>query len=591
MNHRLVVHAGLFPGVALAALLVLAAPARAAWPINGTPVCTVVTDQRYPEIIPDGSGGAIVTWADYRSGTSNDIYAQHVLSSGAPDPAWPLDGLVLCAAVDGQIYPTLASDGAGGAIVAWYDYRSGTSYDIYAQHVTASGSVDPGWPVNGRALCTASGDQTLPRVLSDGAHGAIVAWMGPADYPVSDISAQHVLATGLVDPAWPVNGRSICSAPGAQQYPRLVTDGAGGAIITWEDVRGGTYYDIYAQRVQASGSVDPAWPANGRAVCTAANSQLDPAILSDGAGGALISWSDFRNTFGDVYAQHVLASGVADPAWPANGRALCSAANHQYTTALVSDGSTGAIVAWQDYRNGTDFNIYAQHVLISGVVDAGWPVDGTALTVAANTQESPAIVTDRAGGAVVAWLDSRDLATTSSDVYAQHVLASGLVDATWPAGGKALCTAPNFQQSAVTAPDGAGGAIAAWTDLRNENTTGVNIFAQRIGADGTIGGAVAGVSPGARATGVAFAPASPNPARFAVTLDFVLPRDAQVRLGIFDISGATVRELFAGRRGAGTQAEGWDLRTANGKLAHAGMYFARLEVEGQRFVQRFAVTR
>jgi len=63
----------------------------------------------------------------------------------------------------------IASDGAGGAIITWSDLRSGTDSDIYAQHVLASGLVDPGWPVDGRAICTAAGDQSSPAIVSDGA--------------------------------------------------------------------------------------------------------------------------------------------------------------------------------------------------------------------------------------------------------------------------------------------------------------------------------------------------------------------------------------------------------------------------------------
>lgn len=60
------------------------------------------------------------------------------------------------------------------------------------------------------------------------------------------------------------------SGVNVQAYPRVVSDGAGGAIITWQDLRGGVAYDLYAQHVQASGFVDPAWPTDGAALCQAA---------------------------------------------------------------------------------------------------------------------------------------------------------------------------------------------------------------------------------------------------------------------------------------------------------------------------------
>src|SRR5437867_1453396 len=250
--------------VLLLALSLVARPATAAWtqnPVTNLPVCTAANEQSSPTIVVDGAGGAIVTWYDYRSGNP-DIYAQHVLASGAVDGAWPADGRALCTAAGDQAGPTIVSDGAGGVFVTWQDSRSGSSYDIYAQHVLASGAVDGAWPVDGRALCTAASDQLGPTIVSDGAGGAIVTWYDGRSGSFYDIYAQHVLASGAVDGAWPVDGRALCTAANSQQYPTIVSDGAGGAIVTWHDPRSGGSH-IYAQHVLASGPVAAASPADG----------------------------------------------------------------------------------------------------------------------------------------------------------------------------------------------------------------------------------------------------------------------------------------------------------------------------------------
>ena len=56
---------------------------------------------------------------------------------------------------------------------------------------------------------------------------------------------------------WPIDPSvnvPISMAPNAQWIPKLVSDGAGGAIMTWWDER--TYNgDIYAQRVDRHGNV------------------------------------------------------------------------------------------------------------------------------------------------------------------------------------------------------------------------------------------------------------------------------------------------------------------------------------------------
>src|SRR5262249_15333319 len=86
---------------------------------------------------------------------------------------------------------------------------------------------------------------------------------------------------------WPSNGRALCTATGDQAAPALLCDSDGGAIVAWEDRRSGVA-DIYAQRVTAGGGMAAGWPANGRALCAAAQDQLAPVIASDGQSGAFV---------------------------------------------------------------------------------------------------------------------------------------------------------------------------------------------------------------------------------------------------------------------------------------------------------------
>ena len=64
------------------------------------------------------------------------------------------------------------------------------------------------------------------------------------------------------------------------------------------------------------------WPPCGRAISTAPNGQVHASIAPDGAGGAIVTWQDFRSKKINVFAQHVLASGELDAAWPADGQAV-----------------------------------------------------------------------------------------------------------------------------------------------------------------------------------------------------------------------------------------------------------------------------
>jgi hypothetical protein len=447
--------------------------ARAAWPhdpsIGNVPLCTATNEQQLPKIVSDGAGGAIVTWNDMRSGTYH-IYAQRV--NGAGVVQWTADGVALCTAANGQWGSTIASDGAGGAIITWQDWRSGTSH-IYAQRVNGAGVVQ--WTADGVALCSAANGQDYPMIVSDGAGGAIVSWEDYRSGTNYDIYAQRVNAAGVVQ--WTADGVALCTAANTQSSPTIASDGAGGAVVTWQDWRSGTNYDIYAQCVNAAGVVQ--WTANGVALCTAANGQDNPTIVSDGAGGAIVTWEDWRSSmYSDIYAQRVSAAGVVQ--WTADGVALCTAANYQYYPTIASDGVGGAIVTWVDYRSSTYSDIYAQRVSAAGVVQ--WTANGAALCTAAAPQVASMIVSDGAGGAIVTWEDARG--GTYSDIYAQRVSAAGVVQ--WTADGVALCTAANGQLYPMIASDGAGGAIVTWQDSRSGGPF-YDIYAQRVDQWGYLG--------------------------------------------------------------------------------------------------------
>src|SRR5438128_2145172 len=158
------------------ALILLPRHAGAQWRSNGAPLCTAANDQTFHVEVSDGAGGVLVAWSDLRNGVDSDVYAQHVLSSGTVDPAWPANGRGVCVIAGDQSDVTIAGDGSGGVIITWDDRRNGTDYNIYAQHVLASGAVDANWPANGRALCTAANQQFFPTIASDLSGGAIVAW-------------------------------------------------------------------------------------------------------------------------------------------------------------------------------------------------------------------------------------------------------------------------------------------------------------------------------------------------------------------------------------------------------------------------------
>ena len=450
--------------IASLALLVVCAlsfhdSARADWIQNGIPLTNVTGSGA--DCAPDGAGGAIVCWIDNRFGTY-DVFAQRV--DGFGNTLWAVSGVLVCGAVGDQTSPSLIADGAGGAIVVWTDNRTGEA-DVYVQRLNSAGSAQ--WTVNGVALCTATNTQILSSMLSDGAGGAIVAWQDARSGSHWDVYARRINAAGT--PQWTANGNPICTLLGHQTRPAIVTDGAGGAIICWTDARIATL-DIFAQRVNSAGTTQ--WTANGLVVCGAPNNQAGNAAVSDGAGGAIIVWEDERSSPDeDIYAQRINGAGAAQ--WLVDGLSMVAAPGRQSNLVLTSDGAGGAIAAWQDERvnPNVEVDLYAQRMNLNGI--AVWEYNGVPVCAGPGVTSSMDLATDGQNGAIFTWTDNR--LPSDDDIFAQRVSGDGVPR--WLQNGVYVGAALGSQGVASCAPDNTGGIIAAWSDARSGSSV---IYAQRI---------------------------------------------------------------------------------------------------------------
>ncbi len=343
------------------------------WNVDGVRACTADSAQIFDTAMPDGRGGAIVLWEDLRRApppeppryrSHYDLYSQRIDASGVP--AWDPRGVPVCADSGERVLAgnnCLASDGAGGAVIVFVDDgRVG----FYAQHLDASGSRL--WNDDGSLIPTIGG---ATDVVTDGAGGV---WVATSDgrNGAYNVWVEHLDALGNIVSA--PGGILVSNATNEQaigdRFNSAASDGADGVIVTWVDTRNGLDRDVFAQRVLASGTVDPRWTPNGAHVCTAPGIQINPAIVADGYGGAIITWYDQRSVSSyDIYAQHVTATGAIAPGWAQNGVALCTAPGEQVYPDVVTDGAGGAIAYWDDYR-GSGVDIYAQHVSSGGMVGA-----------------------------------------------------------------------------------------------------------------------------------------------------------------------------------------------------------------------------
>ncbi|MEA3493586.1 MAG: hypothetical protein U9R38_04270 [Candidatus Margulisiibacteriota bacterium] len=429
------------------------------WAKHGIAAGKSAGNQNFPQLITDGLNGVVVVWQDYRNGNS-DIFAQKISSNGSP--LWGRDGIPICQAAAGQFAPEITSDGHGGAIITWHDYRGRKGEDIFAQRIDSKGN--PLWQKDGVAVSISSGTQWYPKITGDGSGGAIIVWTdGRTSASDNNIYAQRIDALGNL--LWEKEGKAVSLSPGNQERP-VIMSAENGAILAWNDARSGNF-DIYLQKIDLKGKL--LWNKDGIAACKLPFAQENPRLSKDGAGGAIVIWTDHRAEKSDIYAQRIYHDGKT--AWQENGRPVTIANGTQKNPEIVKLNSQDWVVIWEDSRKGRS-DLFAQKINSSGIPI--WHTNGIPLASTTQSQESPSLVASPSGNVIIAWEDKR---SGNYDIHAQKLTPAG--ELLWGKNGNIIGSAIGsvIQQNLSLIFTEYGEIILVFEDARSGF---FNIYAQKI---------------------------------------------------------------------------------------------------------------
>lgn len=394
---------------------------------QGTGLTSVTCLKRDLSLVADGSGGAFAGWADHRcvSEFGYDIYLLRLGADGTPTAGWPVNGAAVTADPGWQLRPAVTADGTGGAFVTWVD-EGVTPRRVLARRVRADGTLDPDWPAGGLLLSSSVPDSARPAIGPDGAGGFYVGWDDNRAGD-RDIRVQRVTSAGGVAGGWPAEGVVVCGVPGDQKLAALVT-GLSGVELVWRDSRSGTP-QLHASRLLSSGAGAPGWPAGGVAIAPSGAAQQEVAVSRADVGGLRLAWSEDRGdgTGPDVWAQRLDSTGTAAAGWPGGGIRVCGAAGAQFEPALTPDAANGMYVAWSDRRDSaaTGTDLYVLRIGATGVADPLWPANGAALCDDTGEQREVRVTGDGRGGVLAVWTDGRNFATSGDDIAARAVDPTG----------------------------------------------------------------------------------------------------------------------------------------------------------------------
>jgi len=270
------------------------------------------------------------------------------------------------------------------------------------------------------------------------------------DEIVSQVSQErdHLGSRGSVLGPWESPGTALLEefmidtsitwvgAPDWQWSPAIAFDGTN-YLVVWHDDRNGLDYGVYGTRVTQTGAVlDP----RGIVISDIERDQSYPSVAFDGVD-YLVVWQDYRSgTDYDLYGTRVEPSGnVLDP----SGLPVSTKSTRERYPKLAFDGSNHLVV-WEEGISKRHSEIYATRVSPFGTV-----LDPLGITVCDDTlcQRFPS-VTFGAGNYLLTWVNGK---RENPDIFAARIDTSGSVR---DSSGIVVCSTAYVESSPAVGFDG-----------------------------------------------------------------------------------------------------------------------------------------
>jgi len=320
------------------------------------------------------------------------------------------------------------------------------------------------------------------------------------------------------------------------------------------------------------------WPVGGVAVYTGGPF----GIVSDNHRGAIIAGVYFTSPSPQNDAegriQHIDSTGQL--LWGVSGKIFTPDADVETFPTLVSDGASGALVAWDDTTNGKRARYVAR---FNQDGEMRWKTKGFRLWL--RTVNGPPIFSNDMGS--IMWLVN-DFSTRQGDLYAFRVDSSGYIS--WGSNG-VLIRYRDFEEwpyfLEVTS-DGRGGFIAVWSERRGPGWQ--NLVLQQISVNGKLGDVITRVenvvNVWQRPQNFLLFHTFPNPSNPATKINFSLRHPSKIQINVINIRGDLVTTLADGQFVSGKHELYWSGRNYNGKEVSSGVYFIQMLVDGRAQVRK-----
>ena len=426
---------------------------------------------------------------------------------------WDQDGVALNPEND-QRNAHLVDLGDQGVGCFWSESRSFLSgFDIFFQSLSNNGEVQ--LTSGGIVVAESNGDDYIQSIIPVPDGGFLVFWVEEV-WPVSRLKYNKVDASGTISVGWPPNGFSLSNPSiGASNLSVKIISETTGVLAVWNQE--GNFSDIYAQIINWDGQIQ--WAVNGKPISTEDNDQ----------------------------------SGISFD---------------------VDDAGATAFIAWEDYRNGNDYNVVGKEIdLISGTLntmDIYFTSDTT-------SQQKPLVKSVAAGEYIIIWEDGRGyynsdpLLINGVDLYGSaYIVGSGRT--TGPDGIPISVEYHDQKKPVITKYNG-NDYLLHWIDLRSSGKEDLANYYAKIIRRSDILNIGDEYIDSSVPTSFSIKSVYPNPFNGNVKFDFRVDSPQLVHFNVYDLTGRKIVDELIISGAKGNHQISWDGKNSNGDMVSSGIYY------------------
>lgn len=207
-----------------------------------------------------------------------------------------------------QMRPDVLCDGSDGAVCWWYDSHLANQLHTFVQRVSPDGVVL--WPAGGVQVGPANQLQMSPTLALDaGSQDVIVAWQSANTGQTQvGMAIQRLNAQGQAQ--WGGDGITLSELGGPQQFRLAVHALPGGSsVLAYQEYDAGSQVNSTIKALGLNPNGLPMWLEQPIALTTtvSAKGHLDATVTPDSR--LLAVWADQRDDGADVYLQNLNPDG------------------------------------------------------------------------------------------------------------------------------------------------------------------------------------------------------------------------------------------------------------------------------------------